>query len=411
MKRLIAITIVIAIFNFQFGFAPLRGSIFNRVWARGGEVLPVNRVIESDYIKYAETVVLDGKVDGDAFLAGGLVTVNGEVTGDIFVAGGKVVINGPVGQSVRVFGGDVTVTGAVGRNVLLIGGNLNIAKNATIGGSLVAVGGNLDLSASKIGRGFRFFGSRLYLNTAISSEAFVVANREFLLGPQASVSGDLKYTGQNEAVLEPGATVAGRISYQPQTREESFPKFFNLKKYTDVYQKAKPITETLDLLASLIIGFIFLGLFSKLFEKAVGAMENQPYGSIGWGIIAVLIFALVIVLFAVTIVGLPLALLLALAGVLISYVAKFVAAFFIGRRILLPKFGERRGWAMVLGLIVLLVVGAIPLFGGLIRTALYIFAVGALVLSYKQPEIYKQKSLPLDFSAPVATKRRGRPRR
>ncbi len=381
-----------------------------RVQAR--EILSAGTTIESDYIKSGESVVLEGKVNGDAFLGGGLITVNGEVAGDLFVVGGKVNVNGPVGSSVRIFGGDVTLAGPVGRNVLLLGGNLNVAKTATIGGSLIAAGGNLDLSASQIGRGFRFFGSRLYLNTTIPHEAFVVANREFLLGPKALVSGDLKYTGKSEAVLEPGATVAGKIFFQPQSREENFPQFFNLKKYTDVYQKAKPLTSVLDLFASFIIGFIFLGLFSKSFEKTVMAMENRPYAAFGWGAIAVLLLLLVAVLFAVTIVGLPLALLLFLATLLLSYLAKFLLAFFLGRKILLSQFGERRGWAMILGLIVIAVYDLIPFFGPALKLLLSLFALGGLVLSYKQPAIYHQKPLPLDFSTGSAIKRkRGRPKK
>ena len=88
-------------------------------------------------------------------------------------------------------------------------------------------------------------------------------------------------------------------------------------------------------------------------------------------------------------------------AIFISYVAKFILAFFIGRKILLPKFGERRGWAMILGLVVVLVIGMIPFVGNFIKTLLSVFALGGLVLAYKQPEIYKQKPLP----------RRGRPKK
>ena len=172
------------------------------------ELLKSGDVIDSDFIRAGDTVQIDGEIKGDAFLAGGIVTVNGQIDGDLFVLGGKVNVNGRVGNNVRVLGGDVSLNSPVGRNVLILCGNCTVTRQATVEGSLIGGGANLELSAAKIGRGFRFFGNRLYLNSEINSEAFVVADREFLLGPQASISGNLKYTGNQEAIVQPGATVA-----------------------------------------------------------------------------------------------------------------------------------------------------------------------------------------------------------
>lgn len=367
-------------------------------------ILGKDKTISSDYISYGDSVVVEGRVEGDAFLAGGLVTVNGQIDGDLFVTGGKIQINGPVGNSIRIFGGDVSLTGSVGRNVLLIGGNLTVSPTATIGGSLLAAGGNMELSAGKIGKGFRYFGSRLYLNTIIPNEAYVVADRELLLGPHASVSGDLKYTGQNEAILSPGAIISGKIIYQPQIKGENYPQFFNVKKYTDGLQKLKPVTEILGLLVSFLVGFVLLGLFPKYFEKTVKALEVRPYASFGWGILAFLLTVLVSVLLVVTIVGIPVAGLTLLILITLSYLAKFVVAFFLGRKILLTKFGERRGWAVVLGLIVLSVLNLIPFIGGFLNLILILLGLGGLVLSYRQPVIYEQPPLPFK-------KTKGRPKR
>ncbi len=401
MKKILLLLLyfTFSLFNFQ-----------NVVFGATVEVLSKGQTIDSDFFKVGNTVLIEGDVRGDTFLAGGLVTVNGNIDGDLFIAGGKVNVNGSVSNNIRIMGGDVTISGKVGRNVLLLGGNLTIDKQAAIGGSLIAAGGNLDLSAAEIGRGFRFFGSRIYLNTRVSNEAYVVAQEQFMLGPQASVAGNLKYTGKQAAVLEPGATVSGTILFEPQAKDEQFPRYFGLQKYFDAFKRLKPLTEILTMVVSFIIGFILLGLFPKGFEKAIMAMENRPYAVFGWGIITILITILVVFLLTITIVGIPLAFFTFLISIFVAFIARFIIAFFVGRKIMLTKFGERRGWAMVLGLIVFTVLGLIPYIGTLIHWLLLTFAIGAMVLAYRQPVIFEQRPLPFEKIATSFKKpKRGRP--
>lgn len=361
-------------------------------FAATSELLPSGQVIDSDYFRTGQTIQIDGEIKGDAFLAGGIVTVNGRVDGDLFIIGGKVNINGSVGNSIRVMAGDVTINSVVDRNVLAICGNCNITKQSSIAGSLLVGGANLEVSAGKIGRGFRFVGNRLFLNSEISNEAFVVADKEFLLGPQASISSDLKYTGSTKAVLESGATVAGNISYQNVSSEEGYPRFFGVREILASYKQVKPLTDVLGFAVSALIGFILLGLFPRLFEKSVMAMENKPAASLGWGLVATLALPLLIILFAITIVGIPVSLVLLFIFYLIWTFSQYLTAFFIGRKIMLPKFGERRGWALVLGLFLITLIGLIPILGNLVKLIVVFFALGSAILAYKQPVIIEHTS-------------------
>lgn len=355
------------------------------------EFLATGKVIDSDYIRAAQTIQINGDIHGDAFFAGGVVTVNGKIDGDLFVVGGKVIVNGTVGNSVRIVGGDVTINGPVGRNALLVCGNCSISKEASVFGSLLVAGGNLEVNTPTIGRGFRFFGSRLYLNSIVNNEAYVVADKEFILGPQASISGDLKYTGSRSVIKESGATVGGTIAYQKSTVNEQYPKFFGAGTILNSFEKIRPVTDFAGFVISAVIGFILLGLFAKGFEKGISAIENQPYASLGWGVIAILLVPLVAILFALTIVGIPLSILLLIVGYVVFLAAKYLMAFFIGRRILMSKFGERRGWALVLGLFLFYLLGFIPVLGNLIKLLLTLFGLGAIILSYRHVEIVKDR--------------------
>lgn len=369
----------------------------------GYELLPAGQVINSDYFQSGQAVQIDGDINGDVFLLGGIIVVNGKINGDLFALGGKININGAVENNVRVMGGDVTLNGPVDHNVFLACGSCNVTGQTTIAGSLLVSAGNAQIAPNKIGRGFRFFGNRLFLNSAINNEAFVVANQEFLLGSQASVSSVLKYTGNTQVVLEPGATVAGNIVFQKNNPQENFPRFFGARTILQSYQKIKPLTEFLGFAVSALIGFIFLGLFPKGFEKVANAIENKPVASLGWGVIIALGLPVVTVLFALTIVGIPVSLVLILLAYLIWIASQYLTAFFLGRKIMLQRFGERRGWALFLGLFLIYLLGLIPVLGNLIKLFLVLLALGAITLAYKQPIIIEQKPLP--FFDPVASPR------
>lgn len=370
------------------------------------ERLPSETIIDADYIRASQNIVIDGTINGDAYLVGGIVTVNGTVTGDLFVAGGKVNVSGPVGGSVRAVGGDVAISSQVGRNVSLVAANASLGKGSKIGGSLLAAGSNLEVYTSEIGRGLRFFGNRLYLNSAVNKEAFVVADQEFILGPSASISGVLKYSGANQAVLENGATVAGTIAFQKQTTNESFPRFFGASKIVETARTLQPLTDAVSLFVSLLVGFIFLGLFPKFFEKSVSAIESRPYASFGWGVITVLLLPFLAALFAITLVGLPVSIALVLIFSLLLFASKLLVAFFLGRRILLKRFGERRGWALFLGLLLIVALGYVPVLGVLIKSVLYLFAIGAIVLAYRHPALYLPKPITDYANKPIKPQKR-----
>lgn len=400
-KILLTVAFLFAISLGQF--FPLRTVLAAEAYER----LPAGTTIESDYFRYGQSVQIDGQVNGDTFLMGGIVTVNGLIDGDLFILGGKVTINGEVTNDIRILGGDVTINGPVGRNVLLLCGNCTVSRQSLIVGSLLTAGGNLEMSASRIGKGFRFFGNRLYVNSEINNEAFVVAEEQFLLGAQSSISGHLKYTGKNQVELEPGATVGGTISYEKLSQGEDYPNFFGAQQVFATYKILEPIVELFIFVISAVIGYVLLGLFPRFFEKTASAIDKEPFAAGGWGLIAFIAVPIVAILFALTIVGLPLTLALLIIGYLVYLAASYVGAFYLGRKILLSRYGERRGWALVLGLFIFFLLGLVPIVGSVVKLIFILLALGGMFISYRHQTLWKQESW---LEAKVEGKR-GRPKK
>lgn len=385
MKRLLLTLLALILVFLTLSFTPVQAdSTF--------DYLSADQIIDSDYIRFANNIQIDGQIKGDAFLVGSVVTVNGQIDGDLFVLAAKVNVNGIVGSNIRIVAADATLNGPVGRNVLLMCASCSLSQQSSVTGSILASGANFDLFSKNVGRGLRFFGSRLYINSPIGSEAFVVADKQFFLGPQASIAGDLKYTGSTTVTMQPGATVSGNISYQKADVNDNFPRFFGARSIFNLYERLRPLAEILGLIISVLIGWILLGLFPTAFEKVAQAIEKRPYASLGWGVIIVLLVPLMVFLFAITIVGIPVSLVLILIAYICFVLAQFLGAFFLGRKILLSRFGERRGWALVVGLVIIYLLGLIPILGNIAKLILVLFALGAIVPAYKQPVILERKT-------------------
>jgi hypothetical protein len=92
-------------------------------------------------------------------VAGGTVNINAPVKGDVIAAGGQVYVNADVGGKVVAAGGNVNLGGNIGTNLVALGGQVNILpgktieRDALIGGGLVVnagrVNGTLTVSANQ----------------------------------------------------------------------------------------------------------------------------------------------------------------------------------------------------------------------------------------------------------------------
>lgn len=70
-----------------------------RAQAPTGATVPTGVTIETDAFLADTDVIVDGNVDGDLFAAGRNVTINGDVTGSLFVAAENLTLRGKVGGS------------------------------------------------------------------------------------------------------------------------------------------------------------------------------------------------------------------------------------------------------------------------------------------------------------------------
>jgi hypothetical protein len=209
----------------------------------------------------------------------------------------------------------------------------------------------------------------------------------------ARIDGDLTYTSETEAAI-PAGVVAGEVVHRAPEK---------------AVEQPSPGKRALDTVRSLgallVVGLLLLWLVPALVQGGAAALQSRPGASLGWGLLALfaacfvpLAIVLATVLVAVVLGLLSLGGLTALAilggiAALFVYVLAFVAVAvyvskvvvaYLGGRLLLarlkPEWAGKRVAPLVVGVLLLVLLGAVPFVGWLIRLLAVLLGLGALCL-------------------------------
>lgn len=295
------------------------------------------------------TVVVgpDERVNG-LTATGGTVVVQGTVDGDLTAFAGTVVIaeNGTVTGQVRVYAGNVRIGGTVGTNVVAYAGSVTVTDGALVKGTLAAGSGQVVLAGT------------------VRGDATLSGN--VTLAPSAQVGGDLIYDG---TLHDRGGRVDGEI------RQAS-----DLALLPDV---PGLLLSAYLLLADALLGALLLVAFPRFSFGAANTAHAEPGRSAVAGILAIVAVPLACVLLAVTVVGIPLALIGLVAFLTMLWVGTVLGRFAVGSW-LLSYVDEDRPWAaLALGLVVVALLAQVPYLGPLVRAVVALLGVGVLALGVR----------------------------
>jgi hypothetical protein len=324
----------------------------------GQEVtVPAGETVQGDLIASGGTIRIDGRVDGDLVASGGQVTVAGTVTGDVLVGAGSTTISGEVGGDLRAGTGQARIEGRVGEDVLLGAGQATVARGAQIGGDLI------------------FGTGRMQLDGAVTGSVLGSAG-DYTRG--GSVGGSEQVNvGEPQEEQEPTLADRGLDA---------------LRRYASI----------------LVIGLLLLWLLPRMVRGAADAARGRPLASFGVGILGFIgvIVLLVLVVLVTVLVAIALALLglgsltgvTVFGGILVAAIIVFLFVLAVGfaaqatvglalGRLLFR--GEGRSFlsglgALAFGVLVVVLVAAIPVAGGWIEALLVLLGFGALVLMVRR---------------------------
>ncbi len=294
-------------------------------------------------------------VDGLSTVAGS-VEVHGTVNGDLTAVGGDIRIPGNVTGNVTAVGGSTTLSGDVGGAMSAFGGSVQVAENASIGRWFETGAGDATVDGT-VGEDVR-----------VQSETLVV-------GPTAEIGGNLEHATQSLSLAN-DASIAGEIrSVDSIEFTQMVPMRPSLPSW------AFPLY---GFVINVVLGAILLLLFPEFSLGIADRVRANPLFALLIGALTVFVTPILLGLLAVTVIGIPLAVLGLLIFLIVLWAGTVYGGFAIGAAIL-AAFDVTNRWAyLVVGLFVVFLLSLIPFIGGFIYFVVTLLGVGALVLGVRR---------------------------
>lgn len=325
-------------------------------------------VIDETLFTSGRTIDINTTVNGDIFCAGQNVTIGGTVNGDIMCAAQTLTINGTVNGDVRLAGQTVNINSTITGNASIGSQSFTLSSGAKIQGDL-SIGTSDSTLNGSIGRDLAVGGASVTISDRVGRNIYGSMDR-LRLTSNAKVEGNITYTSQNELSKASGAVVGGKIDQRIPPKESKadsrglFAVSFGWFAYC--------------LMAMLFAALAFALLFPRFLHRSSERTFDQPLKTLAVGFLANLAVPVLLVVLAITVVGIPLAAAVGLLWLVILMTSGVFFAYFLGR--LMYRRSNHVLLVILIGTTTLVILHFIPIIGFLAFLATTWFGTGMLLI-------------------------------
>lgn len=325
-------------------------------------------------------------VDDDLYIATGRVNIDGRVKGDLITAGGKVRVRGQVDGDALIAGGTVDVTGRVGESVRAIGGTVTV--DGVVGGDVVAIGGSLEIDQNaKITRDVAVVGGDVTLRGPVGRNVFVAAGHVVIAG---NIGGNVLVRG-GEVIVGAGAVIRGNLTYSSEQPVKISPDARISGRVIQEQYPVRPVPSAqatrafrlafgfVDFFWMLVMALVTVALVPHGLSVTADTLSARLWAALGWGFALVIGVPILLVVLVVSLVGIPVASLLFFAHVLALFASHAAAALAIGRVALTraSAYGQ-----VAIGVVIIAVATHLPVIGFFLRLLVVAVGVGAVAIAF-----------------------------
>jgi cytoskeletal protein CcmA (bactofilin family) len=328
---------------------------------------------------------------GAAVRVGGTVDIRDDMAGELIAGAGSTNIEGRIAGGAVIAAGRINIAGTVQDDVVAIGGAFTLWPQAQIGGDLRLASGDAEISGA-VGGDLVVAAGSVVVAGQIGGDIRTLAGKVIVL-PGAVIGGRIVTHGPGSVEISPNARVLGGSAPPegppPKRNREnhSVPHALIGGALLFAFLRLPVIG-----LATLIVGLLFLAIFPRFAEASAGTLRGRPGTSFIAGFVALACAPLAVGLLIVTILGIPVALLVTAAFLLVlvaSYGMGAVAlASIVWQRLRaggtpglsLPAGFWWRAVQLVLGLAVLGFIRHLPIAGFIVFWVTTALGLGAIAI-------------------------------
>ncbi|HUD18983.1 MAG TPA: polymer-forming cytoskeletal protein [Patescibacteria group bacterium] len=341
-----------------------------------GEMVDVSRdqVIDGSLFIGAKSVKVDGVVHGDVYCAGNDVTISGTVEGDVICAAQMLRVSGVVDGNLRLAGQTITIEGPVKRNVTAFGQTLTQSQASSVSGELFVAAQTLTQNGI-IGKSLGGYGETIGINGKVHGNVDVETS-SLILGDSAKVYGNLHYVSDTKVVVPKSASILGMVTNEPTAKQNK------QQAAAKPAPNPWPANAIPSILFFLVVGLLMLKFMPAVTQKIFTVMKEDPIAVALKGFVYLMVVPVVAVILAVTIIGIPFALLLVLLYIIAIAISRLFVALWVGWYILdsfKAKTKDNTFLQIAVGVPVLWFMFKAPFVGGIVGFLAVIWGLGGMV--------------------------------
>ena len=343
----------------------------------GGSLLRLDGQLDGSLIAAARSATVTGRVLRNAYVAAQNIDMSGAVSGDLLAACATLSVTGPVLGSVRTLCGAARINNRVGQDLLAACEGLTVGPDAEVRGDVIAGCNTLEITGVVRGD-VRASAATIIISGIIDGDVDVAVGQRLTLADSARIFGNLRYRADLKLDLGNPDAVFGQTEFIPHVKPER-PRQPRQRRWF-VPALFLPFT-LLSLLAALATGFIIVAIWRRLLSAALKECAARFGRTVGFGAVGFFATPLAALLSLAAVITIPAAAIVLggyLAGI---YLAKILAGIFVGRLIFrLFGVGSVSLWAAApVGIAVVYVVCAIPVFGWLVWLFAVLIGFGVII--------------------------------
>ena len=326
-----------------------------------GETIAVNGTVRGDVVAFAERVVIRGLVEGNVFAGGREVLVTGKVDGSLHMACELCSLEGEVTDNLYMAAQQATFTetGRVGRDTTVFGEGVRIdghvGRDLFAGASWVEIRGEVGRSARTHSQRVRIF-------------------------DEARIGGDLAMeVGQGGSVeVDSEAEIGGEVTETELEHDMEMDenRWLDGGFYMRIF---------VFIVSAFLVGMLLHTLLPGIF---LGTLETSGDFArcLGFGFVALIVTPIALLLCAITVVGIPIAILGTFVYLTTLFVSIVVVSSLVGSSITGadPESSHGFGMALLLGLVIIVSVMNVPWVGGLLRLLIGLTGMGLLITTARE---------------------------
>ena len=328
----------------------------------------------------------DVQAPRDLFAAGARVAVRGSIAGDLHAAGFDVEVEAPAAGDLYAAGGSVDLRAPVGGDATAMGGSVTLARDASAGGNARLSGGTVTVEDPVAGA-LVVAGGEVLLDAAVEGDVAVAAGA-LTFGPDARIGGTLRHAGPEPVAVPEAVIPADRVSFERISRPEVLREAgegFGIPEAPVLSGRTAAGAAAIGLGFLVVLGAVLLAFAPRTVAGLRRRATARPWLCLLLEALGLSALLGLVPVGAMTLVGLPLLPVVALAVVLAWILGYLLGAYAVAMRVA-QALGAGAAPPIWLKLIVLdagvalaAALNLVPVLGWLANLALILLGIGAVV--------------------------------